>query len=102
LATPDRPNAWSMTIMRSPDGAAPLPTPTTLRSRVFAGPRAADVLGRFTRAVGRQPRPAAPWVFGPWYQGPALQELRDADVPVSVSQTYLHYLPCGGDRTNEP
>src|SRR5262249_60500644 len=40
--------------------------------------------------------------FGPWYQGPALQEFRDADVPVSVSQTYLHYLPCGDDRSNEP
>jgi alpha-D-xyloside xylohydrolase len=60
------------------------------------------VLRRFTAAVGRQPPPAAPWVFGPWYQGPALQAFRDADVPVSVSQTYLHYLPCGDDRANEP
>ena len=40
--------------------------------------------------------------FGPWYQGPALQAFRDADVPVSVSQTYLHYLPCGDDRSGEP
>lgn len=102
LATPARPDAWSMTVVRSPDGATPLPVATTLRFRVFAGPHGTDVLRRFTRAVGRQPAPAAPWVFGPWYQGAALQALRDADVPISVSQTYLHYLPCGGDRTGEP
>src|SRR5262249_53979923 len=33
---------------------------------------------------------------------PALQMFRDADVPVSVSQTYLHYLPCGQDRSGQP
>src|SRR5262245_8121592 len=102
LATPLRPDAWSVEIVGAPEGMSPRPGPTTLRLRVFAGPRPADVLARFTSAVGRQPAPAAPWVFGPWYQGPALQAFRDADVPVSVSQTYLHYLPCGGDRSNEP
>jgi alpha-glucosidase (family GH31 glycosyl hydrolase) len=102
LATPLRPEAWSVEVVGAPEGMAPRPAPTTLRFLVFAGPRPADVLRRFTAAVGRQPPPAAPWVFGPWYQGPALQAFRDADVPVSVSQTYLHYLPCGDDRANEP
>jgi alpha-glucosidase (family GH31 glycosyl hydrolase) len=102
LATPSRPDAWSFEVIGAPEGMAPRPGPASLRFRVFAGPQPADVLRRFTAAVGRQPRPAAPWVFGPWYQGPALQAFRDADVPVSVSQTYLHYLPCGGDRSNEP
>ncbi len=102
LATPERPDAWSLEVVGAPDGMSARPAPATLRFRVFAGPHPADVLRRFTAAVGRQPPPAAPWVFGPWYQGPALQAFRDADVPVSVSQTYLHYLPCGDDRTNEP
>jgi alpha-glucosidase (family GH31 glycosyl hydrolase) len=102
LAVPERPDAWSIEVVGAPDGMPARPGPATLRFRVFAGPRPADVLRRFTAALGRQPPPAAPWVFGPWYQGPALQALRDADVPVSVSQTYLHYLPCGNDRANEP
>jgi len=97
-----RPDAWSVEVVGAPDGVPARPAPTSLRFRVFAGPRPADVLRRFTAAVGRQPAPAAPFVFGPWYQGPALQAFRDADVPVSVSQTYLHYLPCGDDRSNEP
>ena len=83
-------------------GAKPL-VPETLRFRVFAGPRPADALRRFTEATGRQPTPAAPWVFGPWYQpGGSVDEqvalierLHAADAPVSVAQTYLHYLPCG-------
>ncbi len=102
LATPARPDAWSIEVVGAPEGMAPRPAPTTLRFRVFAGPRPADVLGRFTAAVGRQPTVAAPWIFGPWYQGPSLQVFRDADVPVSVSQTFLHYLPCGDDPSNEP
>jgi alpha-D-xyloside xylohydrolase len=97
-----RPDVWSVEVVGAPDGVAARPAPTSLRFRVFAGPRPAEVLRRFTAAVGRQPAPAAPWVFGPWYQGPALQAFRDADVPVSVSQTYLHYLPCGDNRSNEP
>src|SRR5262245_12451879 len=83
LATASRPDAWSMSVSRGPEGTPAAPAPTTLRFRVFAGPRPADVLRRYTAAVGRQPPPAAPWVFGPWYQGPALQEFRDADIPVS-------------------
>ena len=103
LATPDRPDAWSIELVGAPDGMAVKPGPSTLRFRVFAGPGPADVLERFTAAVGRQPKPAAPWVFGPWFQGDGrFQLLRDEDVPASVAQTYFHYLPCGGDHSTEP
>ena len=36
-----------------------------LELRVFAGPRPADALRRFTAATGRQPAAPAPWAFGP-------------------------------------
>jgi alpha-glucosidase (family GH31 glycosyl hydrolase) len=70
-----------------------------LRFRVFAGPEPADVLRRLTAATGRQPRPPAPFVFGPWYQPRDDEEailagLRRADAPLSLAQTYTHYLPC--------
>ena len=41
---------------------------TELSLRVFAGPRPADALRRFTAATGRQPPPPAPWAYGPWFQ----------------------------------
>ncbi|MGH2953588.1 MAG: TIM-barrel domain-containing protein [Solirubrobacterales bacterium] len=71
------------------------------RFTVFAGPTPARALRRYSAFAGRQPRPA-PWIFGPWFQ-PTLEsrpfELADRfraeDVPVTVAQTYLHYLPCG-------
>ena len=76
-----------------------------LELRFFAGPEPADALRRLTRFTGRQPDPAAPWFFGPWYQPhgeePALDQataLREADVPASAANTYLHYLPCGDQR----
>lgn len=75
-----------------------------LRFRVFAGPRPADALRRFTAALGRQPRDYAPWFFGPWVQSDSdarIDELRAADVPTSVTATYTHYLPCGSQRGNE-
>jgi sulfoquinovosidase len=70
-----------------------------LALRVFAGPRPADALRRLTRRLGRQPPPPAPFAFGPWYQPrdderTILARLRRADVPLSVAQTYTHYLPC--------
>ena len=76
-----------------------------LRLRVFAGPRPADVLRRLTARIGRQPRPA-PHVFGPWYQPRDAEEaildrLQRADVPLSVAQTYTHYLPCEDQRGRE-
>ncbi|HEX8054114.1 MAG TPA: TIM-barrel domain-containing protein, partial [Thermoleophilaceae bacterium] len=78
-----------------------------LRLSVFAGPRPADVVRRYSDYAGRQPRPA-PWIFGPWFQ-PTLEKeplelakrFRADNVPVSVAQTYTHYLPCGVHRGNE-
>ncbi len=91
----DRPGAWSAEV------DAP-----RIDLRVFAGPRPADVLRRFTAATGRQPRAAAPWYFGPWFQPKAgeqesIDRLRAADAPASVGQTYTHYLPCGAQEGNE-
>ena len=68
--------------------------------RVFAGPRPADVLRRFTERLGRQPPAAAPFYFGPWWQPKGedaanLKTLGDAGALGSVAQTYTHYLPCG-------
>ena len=95
---------WSVEVTTAPDdpGAAQS-APESLRLRMFGGGTPAATLRRFTRHLGRQPAPAAPWVWGAWFQpGGSLEEqigqldkLREADVPVSVMQTYLHYLPCG-------
>jgi alpha-glucosidase (family GH31 glycosyl hydrolase) len=77
---------------------------TELRFRVFAGPKPADVLQRFSAAVGRQPGSPAPWFFGPWVQPDTdarIEELRLADVPTSLTATYTHYLPCGVQQGNE-
>ena len=78
-----------------------------LRLSVFAGPRPADVVRRYSDYAGRQPRPE-PWIFGPWFQPTLEQEplqlarrFRADNVPVSVAQTYTHYLPCGIHRGNE-
>jgi alpha-glucosidase (family GH31 glycosyl hydrolase) len=78
---------------------------TRLRLRVFAGPRPAGALRRLTARIGRQPR-AAPHVFGPWYQPrddeeAILARLQRSDVPLSVAQTYTHYLPCEDQRGRE-
>ena len=70
------------------------------------GPSPADALRRLTRPPGRQPTAAAPWFFGPWYQphrrgaerSTRSRRLREADVPASAANTYLHYLPCGDQR----
>ena len=108
----DRPDRWSLEVTGAPEGLPALPPPAELRLRVFAGPKPADVLRRFTAWTGRQPEPGAPWVLGPWIQlGGSRDErlaqiagLRAADAPVSVIQTYTHYLPCGdheGRRDDE-
>ena len=79
----------------------------SFRYRVYAGPTPGGVVQRFTADIGRQPAPAT-WFFGPWYQ-PAgdtafRNELRakwrEWDVPVTVAQTYTHYLPCGAQVGN--
>ena len=81
-----------------------------LRLRVFAG-RPAALVRALTRVTGRQPAPAAPWLFGPWFQtghgneSPGelgyLRRLRAADAPVSVAETQMRYMPCGADRGRE-
>lgn len=108
----ERGDAWSFAVQGAPEGEPRLPAPRALRFVVFAGPTPAEALARFSAWTGRQPPVAdgAPWVLGPWYQPGGsvdgqvsqLQALRDADAPVSVAQTYLHYLPCGGNRSSEP
>jgi sulfoquinovosidase len=87
------PSAWSVEARA-----------TDLNLRFVAGPAPADALRRLTEITGRQPAPAAAWLFGPWYQptgGDPLGQaraLRAADVPGSAVNTYLHYLPCGAQQ----
>lgn len=76
-------------------------TDRSMRFYLFLGPKPADVLRRFTDFVGRQPEPA-PWFFGVWYQpfGKIKGEedyifWRKRNVPITVVQTYTHYLPAG-------
>lgn len=95
-------DAWSVEVVAAPEGeVTAAPAPQELRLRFFGGPDPADALRRFTAATGRQPAPAAPWLLGAWFQAKGETEVeqitaqREADVPVSVLQTYLHYLPCG-------
>ncbi len=97
----DRPGVWSAE-----------PETAELSVRVFAGRTPAAALRRFTAATGRQPRPQAPWAYGPWFQTgqpnviPIEDErewvrlLRDGDAPVSVAETQMHYLPCGAHRAD--
>jgi alpha-glucosidase (family GH31 glycosyl hydrolase) len=77
------------------------------RVTVFAGPRPADTVRRYSAYAGRQP-PASPWFFGPWFQPTEekrpyelAERFRAEDVPVTVAQTYTHYLPCGDHRGRE-
>ena len=66
---------------------------------VFAGPRPADVVRRYSGYAGRQPNPRR-WFFGPWVQFKDTwpERFRALDVPTTVAQTYTHYLPCGIHR----
>lgn len=100
----DRPDAWSIEVTKAPSDypqSVTGPAPTSLELRFFAGPTPAGVLRRLTREIGRQP-PPAPWFLGPWYQPREDKTdaplLRKADSPVSVAQTYTHYLPCGAQQ----
>jgi alpha-glucosidase (family GH31 glycosyl hydrolase) len=82
-----------------------------MRMRVFAGPRPVDVVRRMTAEVGRQPKPFAPWQFGPWVQTghqntepdelSHLEALRAADAPLSAVETHMRYMPCGSDYGEE-
>jgi alpha-glucosidase len=89
----DSADAWSMEVEDS-----------EMRFRVFAGPTPAQALRRFSDAVGRQPNDQAPWFLGPWVQPDSdarIDALRAADVPTSVTATFLHYLPCGDQQGRE-
>jgi alpha-glucosidase (family GH31 glycosyl hydrolase) len=97
----EAPDAWSLEVQAAPTGQPGVVVPGVdrLQLRFFAGPSPAEALRRFTRDTGRQPTPPA-WAFGPWFQarGDELAQVRllqQADAPLSVLQTYLHYLPCG-------
>jgi alpha-glucosidase (family GH31 glycosyl hydrolase) len=106
----DSDKAWSVELSRDVDGLAnqpaDRPSPGMISLRFFAGPRPADVLKRMSAAIGRQPA-SAPWFFGPWVQSKGgdqntIDNLKAADSPTSVGQTYTHYLPCGpGNRSTE-
>ncbi len=104
----DQGGTWSVEVVSAPPDELPpasAPEVRHLSMRFFAGPEPADVLKRFTDAEGRQP-PPTPWTFGPWVQPSGgtdeqlalLDQLQAADAPMSVAQTYLHYLPCGDQR----
>jgi len=89
----DDAGAWSVAV-----------TGATMRLLVVAGPTVAQTVGRFSAHVGRQPRAAAPFFFGPWWQAKGdaaanIAQLRKAGAAGSVLQTYTHYLPCG-DHAN--
>ena len=86
------------------------PQAPTVSVRVFPGPTPAPPCGRFTAATGRQPRRRRP--RGRTARGfrPAsrtssrsrtsatwIELLQDADAPVSVGETQMHYLPCGAN-----
>ena len=95
---------WSLEVTTAPDElGSDQHAPASLSVRVFGGGSMAGALRRFTRYVGRQPAPPARWVWGAWFQPGGtldeqlgqLEKLQQADAPVSVVQTYLHYLPCG-------
>jgi sulfoquinovosidase len=98
----DRADAWSYEVTAAPDALTAPPT-TSMSLRFFAGPTPAAVVRRLTRSIGRQPAPE-PWFLGNWFQRTGDDELADAralrrdDVPVSLYQTYLHYLPCGDQQ----
>jgi sulfoquinovosidase len=82
----------------------------SLSFRVFAGPRPADALRRFTATTGRQPAATASWVYGPWFQtgqpnvipleeeARIIRTLHRADAPASAMETQMHFLPCAAHR----
>ena len=78
-----------------------------LQPQLLRRPRARRRARAVHRASpGASRRAPAPWVFGPWVQPTGgtdeqlalLDGLQEADAPLSVAQTYLHYLPCGAQR----
>ena len=82
-----------------------------LHMRVFSGPKPAEILRKMTAQIGRQPKPKANWIYGPWFQtghqntAPGelgyIQTLREADAPISAVETHMRYMPCGSDLGHE-
>ena len=91
LAT-DPSNVWSAEVQSH-----------AIALRVFGGPTLAQVLRRFTAATGRQPKPVAPWQYGPWFQAdpPAADALRRAGVPMSAAEAQSLPQPCAGEPGDE-
>lgn len=94
LATPEHPDVNRLVVKAD-----------HLDLRVFGGPTPAEALARMTAAIGRQPAPSTPTVYGAWFQprGDAtagVADQRSKDVAISVAQTYMHYLPCGAQDTD--
>ncbi len=105
----DRKDAWRVELTRGVDGLVgqpeDAPSPRSISLRFFPGPKPADTLRRLSGALGRQPSPA-PFFFGPWVQSKGgdaetIATLRDNDIPTSVGQTYVHYLPCAHQAGHE-
>jgi alpha-glucosidase (family GH31 glycosyl hydrolase) len=106
----DQPGAWSVEVTPIPEGgetgAPAVGSIDHVQLDFFAGPKPADALRRFTAMTGRQPKPASPWLLGPWYQADddaasEIAALHQADAPFSALQTYTHYLPCGAQVGQE-
>ena len=96
---------------RRAGAGASRPTAGRLDLRVFAGPRPADALRRFTAATGRQPatagargrtgpgsRPASPTSWRSTRRRASSARCARRTRPVSAAETQMHFLPCGAHR----
>ena len=104
LVDNDEDSLFRLATPSNPDVSRLLVKSDHLDLRVFQGPTPALALERMTHAVGRQPAASSPALYGAWLQalGDAptyLAAQRADDVPISVMQTYTHYLPCGSQNT---
>lgn len=100
LVDNDEDSYFELATPQHPDVNRLLVESDQLDLRVFGGPTPAEALARMTAAVGRQPAPSSAQVFGAWFQArrninEELAAQRAAGIPISVAQTYVHYLPCG-------
>lgn len=100
LVDNDEDSSFELATKRHPDVNRLVVEADQLDLRVFGGPTPARALERMTAAVGRQPAPSTPALYGAWFQprgdaAAAIDAQRAGGVPVSVAQTYVHYLPCG-------
>lgn len=104
LVDNDEDSWWELATKAHPDLARVRVEADRLDLRVFAGPKPTRALQRMTAAIGRQPLLDSPATHGAWWQpvGDAvagLAQQREAGVPISIAQTYTHYLPCHDQET---